>query len=217
MQSLMICGITSNTILNQAEWSCIVSQLCWIRQSRWYPVYASCKGADNTWSATEAGNLWGILPKASTKPDSSELTPLQPWALDRSLGQDHPRSPPITGSHWFSLTVQLYLFCQAMARSPQELTRTSSSLLPGKQGRASFLEICSESTFLPEHLCNMVKDGHQKTSQACYMFIPGHKVVSDLLIRNDRRKNTCSSRCDQMPKNATILTYRKAAFRKEQK
>lgn len=55
------------------------------------------------------------------------------------LGQDHPRSLPIIVSHGFSLTLQLYLFCgQAMARSPQELTRTSSSPLPGKQGRALF-------------------------------------------------------------------------------
>lgn len=64
----------------------------------------------------------------------------------------------------------------------------------------------------------MVKDGHQKTSQACYMFIPGHKIVSHLmthkilshlLIRNDRRKAICSSRHYQIPRNTTILTYRK--------
>lgn len=128
-------GITSNTTLIQAEWSCIISRLHWGRQSRWYPAYAVRKGADNTWSATEMENPWGISPKASIKPDRTEPTPLPLWATRSSSSQ----VTTIIGLHWFSLTLQLYLFCcQAMAKSPQDLTRTSSSPLLGKQGRALF-------------------------------------------------------------------------------
>lgn len=109
-----------------------------------------------------------------------------------------------------------------MARPSQELTRTSSSPLASREGPFSgdlLWKHIPAWTFMlhgqrwPSENQSGLPHVH---SWAQSSVTPNDTLnkMSHLLIRNDRRKAICSSRCDQMPRNTTILTYRKAALRK---